>query len=160
MATSSRNSELIHAAVYHPAGTLKARLCVEGRRRLYEFCTSRGVEHRRCGKLIIATRAGRVGALEKLRRRAEDNGVDDLREMSADEVAVLEPGLRAAAALYSPSTGIVDTHGLMLALLAEAEAHGAALALRSPLSRAETRGDGFVLEVGGPSRCAFAPTGW
>jgi L-2-hydroxyglutarate oxidase LhgO len=149
METSSRNSELIHAGIYHPAGTLKARLCVEGRRRLYEFCASRGVEHRRCGKLIVATRAGREGALEKLRLRAAGNGVDDLRLLSAAELAALEPGLRADAALHSPSTGIVDTHGLMLALLGEAEAHGATLALRSPLVRAEARGDGFLLEIGG-----------
>lgn len=149
METSSRNSELVHAGIYYPAGTLKARLCVEGRRRLYEFCASRGVEHRRCGKLVIATRAEREGALEKLRLRAEGNGVDDLRYLSAATVAGLEPGLRAAVALHSPSTGIVDTHGFMLALLADAEAHGAAIALRSPLVRAEARAGGFLLEVGG-----------
>ena len=149
METSSRNSELVHTGIYYTPGTLKARLCVEGRRRLYEFCASRGVAHRRCGKLIIATRAGREDALEKLRLRGAGNGVDDLRLLSAAEVAALEPSLRAAAALHSPSTGIVDTHGLMLALLGEAEAHGTALALRSPLVRAEARSGGFLLEVGG-----------
>jgi len=147
--TSSRNSEVIHAGLYYPAGSLKARLCVAGRQLLYDFCASHGVSHRRCGKLIVATSAAQVGQLEALRRQGESNGVHDLRRLSADEARALEPQLDCRAALLSPSTGIIDSHGLMLALLGDAERHGAALALRSPLLGGHLDGDGFVLEVGG-----------
>lgn len=149
METSSRNSEVVHAGIYYPAGSLKARLCVEGRRQLYEFCDTHHVGYRRCGKLIVAASLAQEAALEKLRRRAEANGVHDLQPLSALQAARLEPHLRAAAVLHSPSTGIVDSHALMLALLGEAEARGAALALKSPLVRSEVRADGFLLEVGG-----------
>jgi L-2-hydroxyglutarate oxidase LhgO len=149
METSSRNSEVIHAGLYYPAGSLKARLCVEGKRLLYDFCESRNVAHRRCGKLIVATRAGQEEKLAALQSQSLENGVTDLQPLTAAQLAGLEPQLAARAALRSPSTGIVDSHGLMLALQGEAEAHGAALALNSPLLRAEARGDGFLLEVGG-----------
>ncbi|MCL4682302.1 MAG: NAD(P)/FAD-dependent oxidoreductase [Rhodocyclaceae bacterium] len=147
--TSSRNSEVIHAGLYYPPGSLKARLCVEGNRRLYEFCAAHRVAHRRCGKLIVATAPEQEEKLAALKSQSLRNGVADLQPLSAAEARALEPQLRARAALLSPSTGIVDSHGLMLALLGEAEAHGAALALMSPLVRAEARGDGFLLEVGG-----------
>ncbi len=147
--TSSRNSEVIHAGIYYPAGSLKARLCVEGNRRLYEFCAAHHVAHRRCGKLIVATEAGQEEALAALWRRAEANGVFDLQPLGAAQLQAQEPQLRAASALLSPSTGIVDSHGLMLALLGDAVAQGAALAVKSPLLRAEVRDGRFVLDVGG-----------
>ncbi|MBP9654625.1 MAG: NAD(P)/FAD-dependent oxidoreductase [Rhodocyclaceae bacterium] len=156
METSSRNSEVIHAGLYYPAGSLKARLCIEGRRRLYAFCERHHVAHRRCGKLIVATAPAQEENLAALESQSLQNGVDDLRPLTAAQAKALEPRLSARAALLSPSTGIVDSHGLMLALLGDAEAHGAALALKSPLLRAEARGDGFLLEVGGgePMRLA------
>lgn len=153
---SSRNSEVLHAGIYYPAGSLKARLCVAGNRMLDDFCATHGVNHRRCGKLILATAAAQEEGLDELRRQAQANGVTDLRPLTAGQVRAQEPQLNCTAALLSPSTGIVDSHGLMLALLGDAEAHGAALALRSPLLRGEARDDGFALEVGGaePMRLA------
>jgi L-2-hydroxyglutarate oxidase LhgO len=147
--TSSRNSEVIHAGLYYPPGSLKAKLCVEGNRRLYDFCEKHHVAHRRCGKLIVATSLEQEAKLAALQSQALENGVHDLQPLTAAQVQALEPPLSATAAFLSPSTGIVDSHGLMLALLGEAEAHGAALALQSPLLRAEVRGSGFLLEVGG-----------
>ena len=154
--TSSRNSEVIHAGLYYPPGSLKARLCVEGSRLLYAFCASHGVAHRRSGKLIVATSPAQEEKLAALKSQSLENGVTDLQPLTAARLATLEPQLRATAALLSPSTGIIDSHGLMLALLGEAEAHGASLALKSPLVRAEAQGAGFVLEVGGeePMRLA------
>jgi L-2-hydroxyglutarate oxidase LhgO len=122
---------------------------VQGRELLYAYCAARGVAHRRCGKLIVATGEAQLPALHALRQRAEAGGVHDLRALSGGEARALEPALRCSAALLSPSTGIVDSRGLMLALLGDAEARGAMLALRSPL-RSWRRGDGgFELEVGG-----------
>lgn len=144
---SSRNSEVIHAGLYYEPGSLKARFCVEGRERLYAFCASHGVAHRRCEKLIVATDPTQVAGLEKIDRRARAAGVDDLRWMERDEARVLEPALQCVRALHSPSTGIVDSHGLMLALLGEAEDHGAMLALLSRLETVECVPDGFRLEV-------------
>ncbi len=154
--TSSRNSEVIHAGLYYPAGSLKARLCVEGNRQLYDFCATRNVAHRRSGKLIVATAREQEEKLAALKSQSAQNGVDDLQPLTAAQAKSLEPQLEAAAALLSPSTGIVDSHGLMLALLGEAEAHGAVLALKSPLLRGEARRPGFLLEVGGaePMRLA------
>ena len=149
-ATSSRNSEVVHAGIYYPAGSLKARLCVAGRERLYDHCATRGVAHRRCGKLIVATDPGQRGALGGIAARARANGVADLLELDADGARALEPGIRCEAALSSPSTGIVDSHGLMVSLLAEAEAAGAVLAVRAPVERVEARPDGlWGVEVGG-----------
>jgi L-2-hydroxyglutarate oxidase LhgO len=131
--TSSRNSEVIHAGIYYPQCSLKARLCVRGRALLYEFLAQRALPHARCGKLIVATAPGQADQLETIRTRAAANGVDDLRLLSGAEASALEPALRCNAALLSPSTGILDSHAYMLALLAEAEAHGAQLAVRSRL---------------------------
>lgn len=155
-ATSSRNSEVIHAGIYYPTGSLRAQLCVRGKALLYDFCAAHRVDHRRCGKLIVAQNDVETVQLQAIEQRARANGVADLRWLARDEARALEPQLRCARALLSPSTGIVDSHGLMLALLGDAEAHGAALALKSPLLRAEARGDGFLLEVGGgePMRLA------
>jgi len=145
--TSSRNSEVIHAGIYYPKGSLKARTCVEGKALLYEYCVSRGVPHRRSGKLIVATDESQLPELEAIQRRAHANGVTDVVWMTRAQALALEPELACAAALYSPSTGIVDSHALMLAYLGDAEAHGAMLAVRSPLNRVVVVEDGFVVEV-------------
>jgi len=147
--TSSRNSEVIHAGIYYPPGSLKARLCVEGKHALYAYCAEHGVPHRNCGKLIVATGADQLAGLDRLRAQAAANGVDDLRALSAGEACAMEPELRCVAALLSPSTGIIDSHAYMLALRGEAESHGAMVAFRSPVNRGAMRSDGIVLEVGG-----------
>ena len=145
--TSSRNSEVIHAGIYYPKGSLKARSCVEGRRLLYEYCKSRGVPYRRCGKLIVATNGSQLEELESIRKRAQANGVADIEFIQKETASTWEPELACVAALHSPSTGIVDSHALMLACLGDAEAHGAMLALRSPLQRALFKHGGFELQV-------------
>jgi len=153
--TSSRNSEVIHAGIYYPKGSLKARACVEGRHRLYEYCASHGVPHRRCGKLIVATNENQLKELEAIRGKAHANGATDVDWIAKDEVARLEPELFCMGALHSPSTGIIDSHALMLAYLGDAEAHGAMLALKSALQRARVH-QGFELHVAGsdPIHCA------
>lgn len=147
--TSSRNSEVIHAGIYYPQGSLKARACVEGKALLYAYCDSHGVPYRRCGKLIVAADAAQHGELESIRAKAHANGVTDVDWMTREAAIGLEPQLACVAALLSPSTGIIDSHALMLAYLGDAEAHGAMLALKSPLLRASVRADGFELETGG-----------
>ena len=148
--TSARNSEVVHAGIYYPAGSLKARCCVAGRRMLYDYCASRGVAHRRAGKLVVACDAADAAALDGIAAHARANGVDDLGRLDAAGVARLEPEIVATAALLSPSTGIVDSHGLMLSLLGEAEARGAALALRAPATGVLAEPDGaWRVEVGG-----------
>src|SRR5712691_8307102 len=146
---SSRNSEVIHAGIYYSPGSLKAKLCVAGRLALYPFLAERGVPHRRCGKLIVATDPAQIPGLEKLHAQAKANGVADLRMLTAREARALEPQLACAAALESPSTGIVDSHAFMLALRGAAEDHGAAIAFRSPLLAGRIREGGIELEVGG-----------
>lgn len=148
-ATSSRNSEVVHAGIYYPPGSLKARFCVAGKRALYAYCGERGIPYRRCGKLLVATDARQLPKLEALRAQAEANGVTDLARLTAAEASAMEPALRCVAAYLSPSTGIVDSHAFMLALRGDAEANGAALAFRSPLERGRVRDDGIALEVGG-----------
>ncbi|MFT3802564.1 MAG: NAD(P)/FAD-dependent oxidoreductase [Burkholderiaceae bacterium] len=147
--TSSRNSEVIHAGIYYPKDSLKARLCVEGRRRLYRYCADRGVAHRRCGKFIVATSPDQLPGLQDVRSKALANGVDDLVELPLAQVRELEPALRCAGVLHSPSTGIVDSHGLMLALQGDLEAAGGMIAFASPLQAARVEDGGFSLEVGG-----------
>jgi len=146
--TSSRNSEVIHAGIYYPKDSLKARACVAGRALLYDYCASHGVPHRRCGKLIVATSDTQVDALQSIRRKACENGVPDVVEIPAAEAMRMEPALRCVAALYSPSTGIIDSHALMLAYLGDAEAAGAMLALKSPLASVGLAEGGFALQVG------------
>jgi L-2-hydroxyglutarate oxidase LhgO len=145
--TSSRNSEVIHAGIYYPKGSLKARACVAGRVRLYEYCATHGVPHRRCGKLIVATSVSQKEELLSIKAKAHDNGVTDVVEISAAEAMRMEPALRCVAALHSPSTGIIDSHALMLAYLGDAEAAGAMLALKSPLERIVIPPQGFELHV-------------
>jgi len=146
---SSRNSEVIHAGLYYPQGSLKARLCVEGRAQLYAFCETHAIAHRRCGKLVVATAAEQLPGLARLAERARENGVLDLRMLGAAEARVMEPALRCEAALLSPSSGIVDSHGLMLALQGDLERAGGAVALRSPVQALRRGADGHRIEVGG-----------
>lgn len=145
---SSRNSEVIHAGIYYAKDSLKASLCVKGNRALHEFCELRGVAYRRCGKLIVATEENQIAALRQVQAQALENGVE-LEWLDSKAATRMEPGLRCAAALHSPTTGIVDSHGLMRALLVEAERHDAMLVVRSPLLRARAASGGIVLEVGG-----------
>ena len=147
--TSSRNSEVIHAGIYYPPGSAKARLCVEGRALLYRYCEAHGVAHRRCGKLIVATAPGQIATLHRIQAQAAANGVHDLRLLAADEARAMEPELHCVAALHSPSTGIIDSHGLMLAYQGEAEDRGAMLALHSPVMGGATGVGGIMLDVGG-----------
>lgn len=147
--TSSRNSEVIHAGIYYPAGSLMAHLCASGKQALYKFCTDHGVPHRRCGKLIVATSEQDSGRLLQIKARGEANGVTDLAVLSASEARALEPALACVAALFSPSTGIIDSHAHMLALRGDAENNGAAFAFHTPLLHARTESAGFIVETGG-----------
>ncbi len=150
-ATSSRNSEVIHAGIYYATDSLKAGLCVRGRAQLYDYLESHGVAHRRCGKLLVATTAAQLARLAQIRAQAARNGVHDLRLLGARELHSMEPELNAVAALHSPSTGIVDSHGLMLALQGDLEVNGGALALLSPVERVVCGGDAHEVQVGGAS---------
>ena len=154
--TSSRNSEVIHAGLYYATGSLKATLCVAGRERLYAYCTEHGVGHRRCGKLVVATDESQLPALQALHRQALDNGVHDAAWLDGAHARTMEPALRCVAALHSPSTGIVDSHGLMLALRGDAESHGAMLAFRSPVERGRAVDGGLEVEVGGDAPMRLA----
>lgn len=147
--TSSRNSEVIHAGLYYPKDSLKARLCVAGSSLLYEFCEAHGVAHRRCGKLVVATDESEVSALETLLAKGQANGCDGLRMISQAEALSLEKALACKAALHSPATGIIDSHALMLALLGEAEDHGTALALNTPFEGATRTGSEWQVRTGG-----------
>ncbi|WP_256376849.1 NAD(P)/FAD-dependent oxidoreductase [Diaphorobacter sp. HDW4A] len=145
--TSSRNSEVIHAGIYYAQGSLKARLCVRGKELLYTYCEERGIAHRRCGKLIVATSPEQRAKLDSIAQHAAANGVNDMQLLTADEARALEPSLHCVAALLSPSTGIVDSHGLMLSLLGDVENHGGALALQSPVSGAECLPEGILVRA-------------
>lgn len=147
--TSSRNSEVIHAGIYYPQGSHKAGLCVGGRDQLYAFCADHGVAHQRCGKLIVATSSTQTERLHSIRAQAALNGVDDLQLLSAEEAQEMEPELSCSGALLSPSTGIIDSHELMLALLGDAEKYGAVLATSSSVLSARVVEDGLVLRVEG-----------
>jgi L-2-hydroxyglutarate oxidase LhgO len=144
---SSRNSEVIHAGLYYPAGSWKALLCAAGRDALYARCERLGIAHRRLGKLVVATAPGEVEALERLRERGTANGAPGLELIDAAAVRAREPAVRAAAALWSPASGIVDTHALCASYAAEAEAHGAVIAVRSRVVAIERRAGGWRVEV-------------
>ena len=147
--TSSRNSEVIHAGIYYPSGSLMARMCVSGRQALYAYCRDHGIPHRNCGKLIVATTEAETGKLQAIKAHAEANGVDDLQPLGGDDARQLEPALNCCAALLSPSTGIIDSHALMLALRGDAEAAGAAFAFHAPLLQGKVHADRIELGVGG-----------
>ncbi|EFO29344.1 2-hydroxyglutarate dehydrogenase [Roseibium sp. TrichSKD4] len=146
--TSARNSEVIHAGIYYPQGSLKAQLCVEGKHALYEFCAERGVSHDRIGKLIVASNEAQLGELNTIRQKAAANGVSDLILLSRDETLAMEPALDVAGALFSPSTGIVDSHGLMLALEGELTSNGGQVVLNTAVERVEPLpGGGYQVHV-------------
>lgn len=154
---SARNSEVIHAGLYYPPGSLKARLCVRGRELLYAFCAEQGVDHRRCGKLVVAHDTSEISALRALQARAQDNGVA-VEWLDGSAARAIEPALRCEAALHSPATGIVDSHGFMQALQMDLERHGGQVALASPVAGARLAldggdhqvhlADGHILRVG------------
>jgi L-2-hydroxyglutarate oxidase LhgO len=148
--TSSRNSEVIHAGIYYPAGSLKARLCVRGKHLLYAYCAERAIPHKRLGKLIVATDREQAAQLEGIAQRARANGVDDLQYISGEDAMRLEPALQCTAALVSPSTGIVDSHALMLSFQGDAENAGAQCVFHTPLVSGRVRPEGgFDLQFGG-----------
>src|SRR5438552_11551697 len=147
--TSSRNSEVIHAGIYYPAGSLMARMCVSGKRALYRYCADHGIAHRNCGKLIVATTPKETLKLQSIKAHAEANGVLDLQTLSGDAARALEPALNCDAALLSPSIGIVDSHAFMLALRGDAEDAGAAYAFHTPLLRAKAAAGKIELDAGG-----------
>ena len=134
---------------YYSTGLEKTRMCVEGKAMLYAFCREYGVPHRRCGKILAATTEAEIGALAALKKQAEANGVMDLIWLGPDDARALEPALAVTKALLSPSTGIIDSHALMLALLGEAERHGATLALETPVVSGRVGPRGLIIETGG-----------
>jgi len=151
MHTSSRNSEVIHAGLYYPEDSLKARLCVQGKEMLYAYCEERQVAHKRLGKLIVAPVNSGLERLTEIRNQADKNGVTDLKFLSVDEVGELEPDVVCGGGLLSPSTGIVDSHELMTALQAEIESNGGAVVLSSEVSDLSVIDQGFEFACGGES---------
>lgn len=157
--TSSRNSEVIHAGIYYPPGSLRATLCVRGKDLLYRFCAENNVPHARCGKLLVATHENQLPKLAAIRETAAKNGVTDLEPIGGNAARTLEPELSCIAALISPSTGVVDSHGLMLALEGNIEAHGGSVVLRCPVERIErTPQSGFRFLTGGEAPGAITCT--
>ena len=153
--TSARNSEVIHAGIYYPKGSLKARMCVEGRRRLYDWCAAHGIAARKCGKFIVANSEAEVEGLDSILAKAVVNGVEGMARVSAAEARAREPDLTCLAALWSPETGIVDSHGLMLSYLGAAEEGGAMLALNAPVERIVAVAGGYEITVGGETPMAL-----
>ncbi|MEY4238049.1 MAG: hypothetical protein RL339_650 [Pseudomonadota bacterium] len=147
--TSSRNSEVIHAGIYYRPNSLKARLCREGKERLYAYCLARGVPHKRLGKIIVATSEDQFGKLKAIHANAAANGVTDLTWLSSSEVCSLEPALTCSSALYSPSTGIIDSHSFMQALEGDLSTHGGMVALNAPVERGVVDKAGISLFIGG-----------
>ncbi|WP_244544091.1 MULTISPECIES: NAD(P)/FAD-dependent oxidoreductase [unclassified Beijerinckia] len=153
---SSRNSEVIHAGIYYQPGSLKAQLCIAGRRQLYAFCADHHVPHARCGKIIVAASAEQREALLAIAARAHANGAIDVREIGRDEMKAMEPEIEGVMGLASPSTGIVDTHALMLALEGDAAMHGASTAFATPFLGAVRSGAHLSVRLGGDDACEMA----
>jgi L-2-hydroxyglutarate oxidase LhgO len=147
--TSSRNSEVIHAGLYYPPGSIRARLCPRGRRALYAYCEIHGINHRKCGKLVVATKEAEVAKVEAILAQSIANGVEGVRMMTRAEATALEPALACVAAMASPETGIIDSHGLMLALQGELEDHGGAIAFNTPVERLVRTAKGWSVHYGG-----------
>lgn len=157
--TSARNSEVIHAGIYYPQGSLKARLCVTGKQQLYAFCREHGVDHANTGKLIVASTDAQLEDLEAIRQKAAANGVTDLVFKDQAELSVKEPALNVKGALWSPSTGIIDSHGFMLALQGGLEAAGGQVVLKTEVTRvAKGLGEGFQVEVKTGGEAPYALT--
>jgi len=147
--TSARNSEVIHAGIYYAKDSLKARHCVHGKHMLYEYCRAHGISFNNCGKLIVACTDDEVTKFRGIAQRAWDNGVEDLRQISGADALAMEPALDVKGALYSPSTGIVDSHSFMLTLLGEAEHAGATLVVNTPVDQVAARDGGFLVRCAG-----------
>ncbi len=147
--TSSRNSEVIHAGIYYPKGSLKAKLCVQGKQLLYPYCRERGVPFDNCGKVLVAGNEAEIPTVLGYIDKANANGVHDLRRISLDELRDLEPAVTAVAAVFSPSTGIIDSHAYMLALQGDLENAGGAVVFLSPVLGGEVSAEGILLRVGG-----------
>jgi L-2-hydroxyglutarate oxidase LhgO len=146
---SSRNSEVIHAGMYYPTGSLRAKLCPRGNRMLYDFCESHGVPHRRCGKFIVATNEAERTRIEAIHAQGRSNGVEGLELIGGNAARDLEPELSCIAALVSPATGIIDGHAFMLALQGDLEAHGGAIAFETPVERLTPALHGWRVQFGG-----------
>jgi len=154
--TSSRNSEVIHAGIYYPAGSLKARLCVVGKHMLYAYCEEFAVPHQRCGKIIVAAGDHQIETVKSYISKAAANGVDDLRWLDAAEVHALEPEVRTVGGVLSPSTGLIDSHAYMLSLQGELEQHGGMLALQTPVEKiVADAGEHIVYTPGYALRCRW-----
>ncbi|MGB0629233.1 MAG: NAD(P)/FAD-dependent oxidoreductase [Alphaproteobacteria bacterium] len=154
--TSSRHSEVIHAGIYYPQDSLKAKFCVEGKHALYEFCDGHGVSYKRCGKIIVATDEEQLPELEQLKANAAANGVEDLTWMTPQEVIEMEPAVFCVGALWSPSTGILDSHSFMLALQGDAEEAGAMFAFLTPVTGGEVQSSGIRIDCGGAAPMSLA----
>jgi L-2-hydroxyglutarate oxidase LhgO len=154
--TSSRNSEVIHAGLYYPKDSLKARFCVAGKTLLYGYCAGHGVPHNNIGKIVVAVTAEEIATLKSYVQKAEANGVMDLRWLSREELRDLEPAVECVAGFLSPSTGIIDSHALMLAYQGDAENSGAAVVFKSPVESGAVRSGGIVLNVGGDEPMTIA----
>jgi L-2-hydroxyglutarate oxidase LhgO len=152
---SSRNSEVIHAGMYYPTGSVRARHCVAGRHMLYAFCASHGVPHRKCGKLIVATNVAELAKIEAIERQGQANGVEGLELIDGNAARALEPALSCIGGLNSPETGIIDSHAYMLALRGDLEDAGAAIAFNTPVMRAMRTGGQWVVQFGGPDGGEF-----
>lgn len=146
---SSRNSEVIHSGMYYDPGSLKAKLCVEGRKSLYRYAQERGIAHRQTGKIIVATSPDQLSRLEAIGQNAAANGVTDLACLTSEQANQLEPEVRCHAALFSPSTGIIDSHGLMLALQADLESDGGMVVAKTPVAEISASDNGFVIKTSG-----------
>ena len=149
METSSRNSEVIHSGIYYPKGSLKAAACVRGRKLLYDYCESHHIPFKKIGKLIVATTHSEVDELSTLLEKGNQNGVEELEILSKSATLAKEPALECMGSLWSPETGIVDSHSLMLGFQGELEDHGGFLAFNTPLERSEIVDDGIILHSGG-----------
>jgi len=145
--TSSRNSEVIHAGIYYPKDSLKAKLCVEGNRMLYEYCQNKSIAHKRLGKIIVAENNAEVEELEELMKKGQDNGVPDLAWMEGKTLAEYEPAVEAVRALHSPNTGIIDSHQLMKALETEAKSNGVLLAYGNAVTGITKEQGGYVVAL-------------
>jgi L-2-hydroxyglutarate oxidase LhgO len=154
--TSSRNSEVIHAGLYYSKGSLKARLCVSGKWLLYDYCAGHGVPHSNIGKIVVAVTGDEIATLKNYVQKAEGNGVEDLRWLSREELRELEPAVECVAGFLSPSTGIVDSHALMLAYQGDAENSGTAVVFKSPVESGAVDAEGIVLNVGGDEPMTIA----
>ncbi|MFH1045651.1 MAG: NAD(P)/FAD-dependent oxidoreductase [Candidatus Omnitrophota bacterium] len=154
--TSSRNSEVIHAGIYYPENSLKAKLCVQGLRLLYQICSTYGITYKKLGKLVVASEKSEIAGLEKLLANGRQNGVDGLRILSQQEIAGLEPNIRAEAALYSPDTGIVDTHNLMRYFYTQAKENGVEFAFNAEVIELAKQGNGFVVTVSDADKTRFS----